>query len=94
MQQQFTRGSTPVQHRSIRALDLLAHPAGAALAEGTQVAVRNKFNGVWSKGFVVVETVYGSGGSILGYRIGRVVGGDVLPGTMPVEDVIPLKKRQ
>ncbi len=59
-----------------------------ALAPGTRVDVRDRFQGTWSRGFVVAE-VTGAG-----YRVERVADRTAVPGFFPHEAVRREKKRR
>jgi hypothetical protein len=60
-----------------------------ALAVGTKVDVRNRFDGSWAPGFVV--TGVDDEGR---YRITRQSDGDVLPSTFDRDDVRRERRRQ
>lgn len=65
-------------------------PAGR-LAPGTAVEVRARFDGRWSRGFVVevVEEVVTAGTARVAYRVRRTSDGQVLPALFLVEEVTP-----
>ncbi len=87
------RGGYKVQRSTSHvSLDPFAHPGGAAIAQGTTVAVRNRFDGAWCNGFTVADVIVGSGGTLIGYLISRASDPScVLPETIPVEDIIPVR---
>ena len=59
----------------------MVEPRERVLEEGTHVEVRNTFDGRWTHGFVVVAAVDG------GYRLRRSGEQDVLPRTVPADQV-------
>ena len=60
-----------------------------ALAAGTKVEVRNRFDGSWARGFVVAATDEDGR-----YRITRQSDGDLLPTAFDREDVRRERSRQ
>lgn len=58
------------------------------LANGTQVDVRSRFVGSWTRGFVIEEAVAG------GYKIRRVSDNSVLPDVFSAEEVRPERRKQ
>jgi hypothetical protein len=59
-----------------------------ALAPGTRVEVRNRFEGRWSRGFEVAEAVTG------GYVVRRVSDAEILPVRFDEDDVRAERRRQ
>lgn len=64
---------------------------GSAIPCGRAVAVRSTFDGHWSTGFDISETVGSVEGSgdVTGYILQRHSDGEVLPAVFPMEDIIP-----
>jgi hypothetical protein len=58
------------------------------LAEGTKVEVRSRFDGRWSRGFVIVS------GDADGYRVRRKSDGSILPAVFAPGDVRVERRRQ
>ncbi len=63
------------------------------LRPGQPVEVRNRFDGLWSGGFEVVEGVEGVEGVDGGYRVRRRSDGAVLPGVFRGDEVRPERRR-
>ena len=56
-------------------------PSSTAIAIGTEVDVRRRFDGAWARGFEVCEQ------TDTGYRLRRLSDGSVLPVAFPPLDV-------
>jgi hypothetical protein len=68
--------------------DSMETGARAALAPGTKVDVRNRYQGTWVRGFEVADV------TDTGYRIRRLSDGSVLPELFSRNDVRRERKRQ
>lgn len=66
----------------------LSDPRTEALAPGTRVEVRNRFDDAWSGGFEVLAP------DDDGYRIRRLSDGSELPITIAADDVRPERRRR
>ena len=62
--------------------------ARAPLLPGTQIDVRNRFQGTWARGFEVAEVTEG------GYRIRRLSDGTILDELFSRDDVRRQRKRE
>lgn len=59
----------------------MVEPTERVLSEGTRIEVRNRFDGRWTRGFVVSEVVGDR------YRVRRTGDADPLPSTFAADEV-------
>ena len=68
------------------------HRGTGPLQRGTNVEVRCSFDGAWSTGFEIEQSVTRGTEDLIGYRLKRLSDGALLPIIFPVEDVAPSRR--